>query len=40
VKRNLALCPLPFDAIAGGNHTLTIEALDPHIILDEVYVME
>jgi hypothetical protein len=40
VKRNLALCPLPFGSVASGNHTLTIEALDPHIILDEVFVME
>ncbi|MBE6291443.1 MAG: hypothetical protein E7091_03380 [Bacteroidales bacterium] len=40
VKRNLALCPLPFGSISEGRHTLTIEALDPHIILDEVYVLE
>lgn len=40
VKRNLALCPLPFGPTSEGKHTLTIEALDPHVILDEVYVME
>ena len=40
VKRNLALCPLPFGPLGKGGHTLTIEALDPHLILDEVYVME
>ena len=38
VKRNLALCPLTFGPIGEGRHTLTIEALDPSIILDEVYV--
>ena len=38
VKRNLALCPLTFGPIGEGRHTLTIEALDPCIILDEVYV--
>lgn len=37
VKRNLALCPLPFKCTGKG--VLTVEALDPHIILDEVYVM-
>lgn len=40
VKRNLALCPLPFGPTDEGNHTLTIEALDPYIILDEVYVVK
>ncbi len=40
VKRNLALCPLPFGPLGEGKHTLTIEALGPHIILDEVYVVE
>ena len=37
VKRNLALCPLPFKCTGKG--VLTVEALDPHIILDEVYIM-
>lgn len=40
VKRNLALCPLPFGPIGKGKHTLVIEALDPHIILDEVFMIE
>lgn len=38
VKRNLALCPLPFKCAEKG--VLTVEALDPYIILDEVYVMK
>ena len=40
VKRNLALCPLPFGPTSESKHRLSIEALDPHIILDEVYIME
>lgn len=40
VKRNMALCPLPFGPTDEGKHTLTVEALDPHIILDEVYVVK
>ena len=39
VKRNLALCPLPLGRIEG-RHMLRIEALDPYIILDEVYTLD
>lgn len=38
IQRNLALCPLPFGPLAEGKHTLRIEALDPYVLLDEIYV--